>query len=446
MSASPSRQAALSFAALLAASCLAAAPAPAQAPPPITPAAAADVFRQAQEICRADGGRLWGRSLCGPMMLIDPRGRRIEANQRDAGGILTPAGDGVFTGVLPTSENIANTATPWSGTFWTEIAWPLPDDRRARGLLIAHELFHRIAPNLDLQLGRGGDMRHLDTLEGRYLLQLEWRALAAALQAPDAAARTRAVADALLFRAERYRLFPAAAAEEQALELNEGLAEYTGVRAGLETDALRLRAALGDLKAHAGDDSFVRSFAYATGPAYGLLLDIYAPDWRKRIARQPRFDLLLAQAAKLAPPGAAPERIAERAVAYDGPALRTAEAQRDAQRQLVLGRYRAKFVEGPVVAIALRHMNIQFDPRNLQPLDDRGTIYPNARITDDWGVLETQNGVLLSPKWDAVTLSGPATASGSTIKGDGWTIALKPGWTAAPGARPGDLELKGPAE
>src|SRR5581483_9381751 len=161
---------------------------------------------------------------------------------------------------------------------------------------------------------------------------------------------------------------------------------------------------------------------------------------------QRRFDLLLAEAAKVRLPAAPAAAVAERAAAYDGPALRIAETQRDARRQLVLGRYRAKFVEGPVVAVPLRHMNIQFDPRNLQPLDERGTVYPNARITDDWGVLEAQNGALLSPKWDAVTLSGPATTSGGTIKGDGWMIALKPGWTAAPGPRPGDLTLKGPAE
>ena len=78
-------------------------------------------------------------------------------------------------------------------------------------------------------------------------------------------------------RAERYRLFPEAAAQEQALEFNEGLAEYTGVRVGNPTPAQQLQAALRDLSGHVEDRSFVRSFAYATGPAYGLLLDRYLP-------------------------------------------------------------------------------------------------------------------------------------------------------------------------
>ena len=433
------RLAGASFAGLV----LSPAPAAAQAPELISVGGASAIFRQAHDICQRDHGRLWGRSLCGPIMLVDPRGRRVVANQRDAGGILS-SDDGYFVGVLPASENIANTATPWSGTFWTQIGWPLPSDPRARGILIAHELFHRIAPKLGLPILHQGDNHHLDTLEGRYLLQLEWRALAAALSAPDAAARKRAVEDALIFRAERYRLFPTAQADEEALELNEGLAEYTGVRLGLSDPALRIKAAIGEFKAHGHDDTFVRSFAYATGPAYGLLLDRYSPDWRVKIRTEPRLDVLLARAAGIRLPRDVHEAAEARALAYDGPSLHAAEVRRDAARQEVLAAYRKKFVQGPTVHVPLVHMNIQFDPRNLQPLDELGTIYPNARVTDDWGVLEAKNGALLSRKWDAVTLAGPATVSGNKLTGDGWTLELKPGWSAATGARQGDIVIKGP--
>jgi hypothetical protein len=419
-------------------------PAAAQAPALISVDGASPIFRQAREICQRDGGRLWGRSLCGPLMLVDPRGRRIIANRRDAGGMLRENG-GYFIGVLPASENIANTATAWSGTFWTQIGWPLPDDPRARGILIAHELFHRIAPKLDLPILHQGDNHHLDTLEGRYLLQLEWRALAAALSATDPAARKRAIEDALIFRAERYRIFPTAQADEETLELNEGLAEYTGIRLGLADAALRIKAAIGEFQAHGTDDSFVRSFAYATGPAYGLLLDRDAFDWRIKIRNQPRFDVLLGRAAGIELPPNVHQAAEERALAYDGPTLRAAEIRRDAARQQVLAGYRKKFVAGPTVLIPLSHFGIQFNPTNLQPLDELGIVYQNLRITDDWGVLEVSNGALLSPKWTSVTLSGPAAITGSRLTGDGWTVELKPGWSAAAGARPGDIVIKAPA-
>jgi hypothetical protein len=418
-------------------------PASAQAPALISVDRASPIFRQAREICQRDGGRLWGRSLCGPIMLVDPRGRKIVANRRDAGGMLRDDG-GYFIGVLPASENIANTATAWSGTFWTQIGWPLPDDPRARGILIAHELFHRIAPKLDLPILHQGDNHHLDTLDGRYLLQLEWRALAAALGASDPAPRKRAIEDALIFRAERYRLFPNAQADEEALELNEGLAEYTGVRLGLAGPALRVRAAIGEFNAHGNDPSFVRSFAYATGPAYGLLLDRYAPDWPIEIKKQPRFDILLGRAAAIKLPADVHQAAEERALAYDGPTLRIAEVRRDAARQQALAAYRKKFVVGPTVLIPLSHFGIQFNPTNLQPLEELGTVYPNLRISDDWGVLEVSNGALLSQKWNSVTLSGPSTVSGNKLTGDGWTVELKPGWSATPGARPGDIVIKRP--
>lgn len=49
----------------------AAVPSPAQDSPfPVSGARA--VFSQAQSLCEADRGRLWGASLCGPIMLVDP--------------------------------------------------------------------------------------------------------------------------------------------------------------------------------------------------------------------------------------------------------------------------------------------------------------------------------------------------------------------------------------
>ena len=183
----------------------------------------------------------------------------------------------MFAGQLPADAIVANTAVDWSGTRWTQLLWPLPQDASRRSTLLAHEMFHRLQPALPIIAPTEGGNEHLDTLEGRYWLQLEWRALADALAATDAVAQHTAMMDALAFRAERHHQFPAAAQDEAALELNEGLAEYTGVVVGNPSPATRVQAALHDLRAHVADRSFVRSFAYATGPAYGLLLDQAAP-------------------------------------------------------------------------------------------------------------------------------------------------------------------------
>ena len=45
----------------------------AAAAPPIPVAAARVIFARRHALCSADGGRLWGVSLCGPLMLADPK-------------------------------------------------------------------------------------------------------------------------------------------------------------------------------------------------------------------------------------------------------------------------------------------------------------------------------------------------------------------------------------
>jgi hypothetical protein len=86
-----------------------------------------------------------------------------------------------------------------------------------------------------------GDNRHLATLEGRYLMEMERRALAAALPAVTPVARKGAIQDAVLFRRQRYLAFPSAASDGWSLESNEGVAEYTGVRSGLTKTEERCR-------------------------------------------------------------------------------------------------------------------------------------------------------------------------------------------------------------
>lgn len=399
-------------------------------------------FDEAARQCEADHGRLWGESLCGPLLLVDPGTRQVIASQGDADGQLAPAG-GVFVGTLPPDQTLANTALDWAGVRWSELLWPLPDDAGERRTLVAHEGFHRIQPRLGLSAAGERDNGHLDTVEGRSALQLEWRALDAALAATEDAERRARIADALAFRADRYRRFPAAAEAEAALERNEGLAEYTGVVIGQDTPDARLATARRNLSVQAGAPSFVRAFAYATGPAYGLLLDRYLPGWRDRI-RQGGTPASLLAGALPRDPAAMPDAAAL-AARYDGAALLAAERARAAARERLLAAYRARLVAGPVLHLPLKHMKVQFNPGTLVPLGEAGTVYPTLHVSDDWGSVDVDGGALMAGDWSRVTVPAPqGDITGSALRGEGWTLQLAPGWRLVPDARKGDYTLAMP--
>jgi hypothetical protein len=391
------------------------------------PAEAERLFSTAQTVCQGDNGKLWGRTLCGPMMLVDYKDRTALTNLPDPKRTLQPKGRW-FAGTLGEDTLIANTPTDWLGQRWTQIDAPIPDDQAHLQVLTAHELFHRIQGDLGLTRPEKGN-RHLDTFDGRYLLQLEWRALADAVRGKDGA-----VADALAFRAERYRLFPKAEADEAALEIAEGVAEYTGVMVGLPTDAERRDFAVKDLSAFTGAPTFVRSFAYATGPAMGLLLDQRAPGWRQRLTGDASLYRLLAATVP-----ATSTSLADRIRRYDDGALKASEIARETSRQQRLAGLRAKLVTGPVLTLPLAEMNIQFNPQTLVALDDLGTVYPTLRLVDAWGSLEVESGGALlhaDGKIATVAVDGADPQHGV---GAGWKLVLKPGWTIAKAERAGDL-------
>ena len=50
------------------------------------------LFAEARTMCQRDNGRLWGVSLCGPMLLVDHQDRSVLANQPDPRQVLRPAG------------------------------------------------------------------------------------------------------------------------------------------------------------------------------------------------------------------------------------------------------------------------------------------------------------------------------------------------------------------
>ncbi len=389
-------------------------------------------FAEVEAAGAADGGALWGKDLRGPLMFVDRATRFIAANAPDSAQMLTDQG-GVWTGTLPEDQSIANTAFEWAGRRWTMVAWPVPSDRYARQQLLFHESFHRLQPALNLPASDPAN-DHLATRDGRIWLRLEWRALAEALLRGGADRRT-AIEDALAFRARRRSLVPGAAATENALELNEGIAEYTGlVMSGLPGSVLADRAAIA-LSRRDLQDSFVRSFAYASGPAYGLLLDAVEDNWRINVTATSDLGAMLADAHGLRVRHAGAE---SRVAAYDGTRVIAQEQDRADQEAAVQAELRTRFLESPTLTVAPgASFRYSFNPNGANPLQGIGTVYDAARITDEWGILDVTSGGVLLVRDDrfitAVVVPVTGAADGAPMTGDGWVLDLADGWELVPG-------------
>jgi hypothetical protein len=399
---------------------------------------ASQYFAEMKAASSRDSGHLWGHPLYGPMLFVDPDTQFAVANQRDGEGKLTAQGD-VFIGRVPPDMGVANTSLDWAGVTWTLVALPLPEHRRDRVRLMAHECFHRIEPQLGIQ--PVGDVLNsqLDTRDGRTWLQLEFRALERALWA-GGSGRRDAIADALFFRACRRSLFPGSGPRENALEMNEGLAEYTGVMLTSQSGGEAMSLAEVTLQLAPQRSSFVRTFAYVTGPAYGYLLDQSGQSWRSKLQANSDLSQILAAAYHVDASPMTQSEAVRRAQTYDGDEIIALESNREAGRQKLIADAKARLIDGPVLILPLGpDVQYTFDPNGLMAIDDNTTLYPTTQVTDEWGTLRVDNGALLvREKGRLLRAQVPAPADPNSPQGDGWKLDLKPGWKLEKGQRPGD--------
>ena len=384
-------------------------------------------FKEAQAFCDRDGGKLWGISLCGPMVIADAATGTIATNQ--------PAPEGA----RPRNLGYGNAITKWGGVEWSTFVWQLLDssDKSFRGLLMMHELFHRVEGPLGL-MTQDGQNSHLDTLEGRYWQLLEWRALAKALGS-SGAERTAAVQDALAFRFARRQLFPAAAANEVLEEIREGLAHYTATVITASSPEDAASKAILQLADFAQRENLTRDFGYASGCSYGVLLDAWSPGWTRQVKGPEDLSERLRIAGGIARGGLESRERAERAaLKYDSASLRNAEEKRDAAQKAKVAELRKRFVDGPV--LVLPNAGGSFSSSGLTPIPGVGTVFPKVHVTTEWGVLDAAQSLRPDDRSN-ITVPAPASMEGTTLEGDGWTLKIAPGWVVRAGNRPGDFQL-----
>ena len=391
----------------------------------VQPELAKRYFEEATKLCERDAGRLWGVSLCGPLVIFDQATGTRATSQPEP------------EGPPPRFPGFVDGPVSWGGLRWFGLPlYMLPEnDADLRQQLMLHGLFHRIQPELGFMTDDGFN-EHLDTLEGRVWMQLEWRALRRAVES-SGSDQAEAIADALAFRRERRRRFPGAADNERRDEIREGLASYTGIAAWANSPADARRAAASALAGGESQPSFVGNFEAASGPAYGVLLDDLLPGWRRQVRGTSDLGDLLASATNRPPT----TDVAVAAARYDGATLRTAEEARDRAQQVRVAELRRRFVDGPVLTMPAGGSGTS-DTTGSVGIPGVGTVFfRNFTLSAQWGRLNANAGVLRAA--DGSTLSVPVTGplEGTTLKGDGWSVTLNAGWLVQPAARPGSFTI-----
>ncbi|WP_160138484.1 hypothetical protein [Chryseobacterium sp. c4a] len=371
---------------------------------------------------------LWDQDLYGAMILIDPKTREFFTNESDK------------MEVLPNDINMANTALNWNGKKWAMIMLPLPQNKYDRIGLLAHESFHRLQPLLGFELNNV-ESSHLDQKEGRIYLRLELEALKKAVKSDSEKELKKHLTNALTFRKYRHSIYKGSASHENLLELNEGIAEFTGVIVSGRNKAQTVTFLANGIDDFFNNATFVRSFAYHTVPVYGYLLHNKDRNWNKKNTAKTDLTDYFIKGFNIIIPNNVNAVVKEISDHYKGNTIIEEEVQREEKTKKIIAEYKLKFIESPHFEIKFEKMNVSFDPRNIVPIENKGTVYPTIRVTDKWGVLTVENGALMSSNWDKISISNPVQMEGKKISGDGWVLELAEGYVIKKNETTGNYTL-----
>ncbi len=384
---------------------------------------AAPSFENLKKVSDADNGKLWGKTLYGPTMFVDVQTRNLVANQQNKENTLVQKGN-LYFGQLPEDIIIANTSITYCGEDWTCVIWDGSRDLLTNTHLLIHESLHCIQDEIGLPLC-GSSNQHLDETEGELLLKLELGILKDLLQ-NDSKDLTKGLRDAMTVRKYRQTLFPNG--NENQFECHEGMAEYTAFKLlPLDNDNEAIRKGLVAAAITKGMDGsgFGNSFAYLTGPAYGLLIDEMIPDWRNSICSGKTLPDVIST--EVAIPDTIDNTEIERISArYGLTEYLNKERNRLEARDKEDAELRARFSESKWLVIPNDNINFGFNPsERLVAYDTIGVICNTMQLRGSFGTLEVGNGIMHTHNWSSFII--PYSEDHCDAK-----ISLNPGYAIEP--------------
>lgn len=198
-------------------------------------------------------------------------------------------------------------------------------------------------------------------------MRLELEALKKAVQSSVTKEEMVHIRNALTFRKYRHSLFPGADSTENLLELNEGLAEYTGAIISGRNKKQTVVHFEKSIREFFSNPTFVRSFAYQTIPVYGYLLYSTKKNWNKNISIKTNLTDYFIEAFNVSIPYDLQNTVETISNQYNGQIIIAEETEREERTKQIIAEYKSKFIEQPHMEIHLEQMNISFNPGNIIP-------------------------------------------------------------------------------
>jgi len=356
---------------------------------------AASCFENLKKVSDADNGKLWGKTLYGPTMFADVQTRNLVANQQNKENSLEQKGD-LFFGQLPEDIIIANTLINYCGENWTCVIWDSNRDLLTSTQILIHESWHRIQDEIGLP-AYGSSNQHLDETEGELLLKLELTILKSLLQ-DDSKNLAEGLHDAMTVRKYRQNMFPNN--NENQFECHEGMAEYTAFKLlPLDNEKTRKDMVAVAIMKGLDNNGFSNSFAYLTGPAYGLFLDELVPDWRDSICVGKTLPDMISTIVPI-PDTIDSEEIETITARYNATEYLNKERTRLEARDKGDAALRARFDDSKWLLIPNDGITFGFNPgERLVVYDTIGVIYNTMQLSGEFGTIMVENGIIRTNNW-----------------------------------------------
>ena len=385
-------------------------------------------FKEIEEICKRDSGRLWGKNLYGPIIFAERVTRRIIANQPDQEGLLKLK-DGVYTGFYPKELILSNAPVKFGGIQFAMT--PLPqveeDDYRTKTRVV-HSLFHRFQENEGIK-SSAFNATNMDEKEARLWIKLEWKAITT-----EGEDRQLAIRDALIFRGSNRELYHKYADTENKFENYEGLTTFTYTLLCTNSPEEFKSKLFENLDRIYSMQSYARSYGVIHGALYATLLYYKGFDMKK--INTDSFDLgnAVKELYNIELPAICRDVAGSLAVNYDIDVINKEEEKREADIKENIHTQISIFTDKPVVFLELESPYFDFEPEDVHSLDSLGTLYNSMRVSDNWGKLTVdKGGCLVSNNLKFIRITAKTfKADKNHISGEGWHLLLNSDWELIP--------------